>query len=160
MLIRKANVNDYDKVWEIFEQVIKTGDTYVFRPDTPKSDLPKLWFTDQMDTYVAEDGDEILGTYMMKPNQIDLGSHVANCGYMVHPKAQGRGIGKEMCQHSIETARANGFKAMQFNIVVSTNTHAVTLWKKFGFDIIGVVPNGFNHQQLGFVDTYIMYKTL
>ncbi len=99
-------------------------------------------------------------TYILKPNQLDLGNHVANCSYMVDPKAQGKGIGKLMCQHSIDTARDMGFKAIQFNIVVSTNIGAVKLWKKFGFKIIGTTPKGFRHSQLGFVDTYIMYKEL
>ena len=161
MTIRRANKEaDYDKVWEIFRVVISTGDTYVFDPNTPKDSLQKYWFADYMDTFVAVDNDEILGTYIIKPNQIDLGDHIANCSYMVNPKHQRRGTGNLLCEHSINYAREKGFLGIQFNIVVSTNEAAVKLWQKFGFKIIGTTPKGFRHRDLGLVDTYIMYKDL
>ncbi len=160
LTIRKAVKTDYDPVWDIFSQVIQTGDTYVFDPRSPKSDLEKLWFAPNMQTFVAEENGVVVGTYILKPNQIDLGNHVANCGYMVSPGARGHGIGEKLCLHSLEVARASGYKAMQFNIVVSTNTGAVRLWEKCGFRIIGTTPNGFRHAALGLVDTYIMYRQL
>ena len=160
MNIRKASEADIDQVWEIFSKVIATGDTYVFNPNTPKSDLQKHWFADYMETYVIEENGEILGTYIIKPNQIDLGNHIANCSYMVSPNAQGKGIGKKLCEHSIEIAGERGYVGIQFNIVVSTNKGAVALWKKYGFEIMGTTPKGFRHATLGLVDTYIMYKTL
>ncbi len=162
MRIRRADqVKDYEKIWDIFSNVIKTGDTYVFDPDTPREALQKHWFADHMDTFVAVDEDgSVLGTYIIKPNQIDLGNHIANCGYMVSPAYQGRGTGKRLCQHSIEFAKQKGYLSIQFNIVVSTNTTAVNLWKKFGFTIIGTTPKGFRHKELGLVDTYIMFKDL
>ena len=160
MNIRKATASDFNRVWEIFKQVIATGDTYVFYPDTPKRDLSKHWFADYMKTFVVEESGELLGTYIVKPNQIDLGNHIANCSYMVSPSAQGKGIGKKMCEHSIQFATENGFKAIQFNYVVSTNKDAIRLWEKFGFNIIGTTPKGFRHKDFGLVDTYIMYKSL
>lgn len=160
MSIRKATLADYDAVWEIFSSVIQTADTYVFDPNTPKTDLEKHWFAKYMQTFVYEEDGQILGTYIIKANQLDLGSHIANGSYMIHPEAQGKGIGKKLCEHSLEMAKASGFKAIQFNIVVSTNIGAVKLWQRFGFEIIGTIPNGFRHAQHGFVDTYIMYKAL
>ena len=162
MTIRKADKEkDYDDIWEIFSWVVKTGDTYVFDPDTPKEALHKIWLADNMDTFVAVDDDgSMVGTYFIKPNQIDLGNHIANCGYMVNPEYQGRGVGNQMCEHSITFAREKGYLGIQFNIVVSTNTNAVKLWKKFGFEIIGTTPIGFRHKELGLVDTYIMFKKL
>ena len=162
MKIRAADKEgDYDEIWEIFSNVIMTGDTYVFDPNTPKESLIKLWFADNMDTFAAVDDDgSIVGSYFIKPNQIDLGSHIANCGYMVSPNHQGRGVGQQMCEHSIAFAKENGYLGIQFNIVVSTNIYAVRLWKKFGFEIIGTTPKGFRHKELGFVDTYIMFKQL
>lgn len=159
-MIRKATRNDYETVWEIFSQVIATGDTYVFSPDTAEKDIQKHWFADYMNTFVFEENGKILGTYIIKPNQIDLGNHIANCSYMVHPNAQGKGIGRQLCEHSLKFAKENNFLAIQFNIVVSTNKSAVELWKKYGFKIIGTTPNGFRHSTLGLVDTYIMYKPL
>jgi ribosomal protein S18 acetylase RimI-like enzyme len=161
MKIRLADKrNDYDGIWSIFKEVISTGDTYVFDPDTPKENLEKLWLADSMDTFVATDNNEIVGTYFIKPNQIDLGSHIANCGYMVHPNYHGRGIGHMLCEHSLTFAKEKGYFGMQFNIVVSTNVTAVKLWQKFGFEIIGTTPKGFRHDTLGLVDTYIMFRSL
>lgn len=160
MNIRKATETDIDQVWKIFSKVIETGDTYVFRPSTPKSDLKKYWFADYMETYVIEENGQILGTYIIKPNQIDLGNHIANCSYMVSPNAQGKGIGRKLCEHSLKIAKENSFEGIQFNIVVSTNKGAVNLWEKYGFEIIGTTPKGFRHSVLGLVDTYIMYKDL
>jgi GNAT superfamily N-acetyltransferase len=162
MIIRKADEKrDYDKIWDIFSSVIKTGDTYVFDPNTPKESLHKIWFGDKVDTFVAVEGnEEILGTYIIRPNHVDLGNHIANCGYMVHPRHQGKGIGGILCQHSIQFAKEEGYVGIQFNIVVSTNSGAVNLWQKFGFNIIGTTPKGFRHKELGFVDTFIMYRDL
>lgn len=160
LTIRKAGESDYDQIWEIFKAVIKTGDTYVFNPNTPKVDLQKYWFADYMETFVAEEYGLICGTYIIKPNQTGLGNHIANCSYMVEPKSQGKGIGKQLCEHSIDFATQYGYKAIQFNIVVSTNIAALKIWKQYGFEIIGTTPNGFRHRKLGFVDTYILYKAL
>jgi len=162
MIIRKADEQkDYNKVWEIFTNVISTGDTYVFDPKTPKESLHKNWVADYMDTFVAVDDNEIiLGTYIIKPNQIDLGDHIANCSYMVNPKYHGKGTRKSLCEHSIQFAKDKGYLGIQFNIVVSTNRNALELWKKYGFRIIGTTPKGFRHKKLGLVDTYIMFKDL
>jgi len=111
-------------------------------------------------TYVALVDGEIVGTYVLKPNQPGLGSHVANAGYMVIPDHSDKGIGRAMCEHSLEDARQVGFLAMQFNFVVSTNERAVALWKKMGFSIVGTCPKTFRHRQLGLVDTYVMHRFL
>ncbi|RFS15198.1 GNAT family N-acetyltransferase [Emticicia sp. C21] len=158
MFIRKAKETDHDGVWEIFSSVIKTGDTYVFNPDTPRSSLQAYWFADVMDTFVAVENDEIIGTYFMKPNQLGLGNHIANCGYMVSPNHRGKGIGGLLCEHSLQFAKEKGYYGIQFNIVVSTNKTAVDLWQKLGFRIIGTTPKGFRHQDLGLVDSYIMFR--
>lgn len=159
--IRKATYEDYNAIWEIFSEVIKSGATYVFPADTPKSDLKTLWLAPTMETYVAETEDgEIVGTYMLRPNQIGRGSHVANAGYMVKPNLHGQGIGHLLCEHSIERAMKAGYSAMQFNMVVSTNSNAIKLWKKLGFKIIGTIPKGFQHKELGKVDSIIMWRSL
>ncbi|WP_422359845.1 GNAT family N-acetyltransferase [Reichenbachiella sp.] len=160
MNIRKATLRDYDAVWNIFSAVIQTGDTYVFDPETPVEDLQKLWFANYMETFVIENEGKVVGTYILKPNYPDLGSHIANASYMIHPGAQGKGIGKLLCQHSLDYAKEQGYLAIQFNLVVSTNQAAVALWKQFGFEIIGTTPGGFRHKTLGLVDTYMMYKKL
>ena len=127
----------------------------------PKNHCTRIGLQTILDTFVAvDDNGEILGTYIIKPNQIDLGSHIANCSYMVNPKYHSRGTGKLLCEHSIQFAIDKGYLGIQFNIVVSTNAIAVELWKKYGFEIIGTTPKGFRHKTLGLVDTYIMFKDL
>ncbi len=160
MEIRQATQNDNNAVWDIFKRVIQTGDTYVFDPNTNKEDLAKHWFATNMHTLVLEEKGIIIGTYIIKPNQIDLGSHIANGSYMVHPDFQRKGIGKLLCEHSLFRAKELGFLAMQFNVIVSTNKAAIKLWQKYDFKIIGTVPKGFKHLEFGLVDTLIMYREL
>lgn len=158
--IRKAKDEDFNQIWEIFHNVIITGDTYVFKPDMDKETAYKNWMAPYMETYVAEDNGNILGTYILKANQQDLGAHVANASYMVHPEAHGKGIGYQMGKHSLLEAKKIGYKAMQFNMVIATNKNAIALWEKLGFKIVGTVPKVFNHKKLGYVDAHIMYKWL
>lgn len=159
-MIRPATAGDHDGIWEIFSSVIRPGDTYVFDPETPRKELEKHWLASNMHTYVYQTDRRILGTYFLKPNQVGLGDHIANAGYMVHPEAQGKGIGQTMCEHSMEEARRLGYHAMQFNIVVSTNVAAIAVWKKFGFEIVGTLSEVFRHRKQGLVDAYVMYRKL
>jgi L-amino acid N-acyltransferase YncA len=160
LLIRRATDADWPGIWAIFHAVVATGDTYAYPPDMSEADARQTWMNPGLATYVAERGGEIVGTYVLKPNQPALGAHVANAGYMVRPGAFGGGIGTGMAEHSLAEARAAGYRAMQFNAVVSTNTRAVALWQRLGFDVIGTVPEGFHHRELGYVDTIIMYRRL
>ncbi len=161
MYIRKVKEKDYNEMYLIFKEVIEKGDTYVFSPNTTKEEAYSYWFGKGIESYVAEDNGEIVGMYKIIANQIDLGSHVANASFMVSPKEQGKGIGKALGgEHSLKIAKEKGFKAMQFNFVVSTNYEAIKLWEKLGFEIVGTLPKAFNHMELGYVDAYIMYRFL
>ncbi|MDA1354587.1 MAG: N-acetyltransferase, partial [bacterium] len=110
--------------------------------------------------YLAEDNGLVLGTYILKANQIGLGAHIANASFMVSPDHHGKGIGRAMAQHCLIQAKESGYNAMQFNIVISTNTSAINLWQSLGFQIIGTTPKAFNHQTLGLIDSHIMFKAL
>ena len=158
--VREALAKDTDAIWGIFHAVVKDGDTYAFDPETTRDQMSQLWLAPYMHTYVAERDRAVVGTYILKPNMPSLGAHVANGSYMVHPAARGQGVGKAMCEHSLAEARRLGFRAMQFNLVVGTNTAAVELWKRYGFSIVGTLPQAFNHKTLGYVDAYVMYKPL
>ncbi len=160
IIIRKAEPRDFDDIWEIFHAVVSRGDTYTFDPATTKEEARAIWMSPQAWTYVATSDGTVVGTYFMRRNQPGLGSHVVNAGYMVKQDAQGRGIGRAMCEHSLQEARELGFVAMQYNIVVSTNESAVALWKKMGFEIVGTLPKAFRHLELGLVDAYVMYRFL
>lgn len=158
--IRKAIETDKDAVWEIIKAVIATSDTYIFAPDSPKEKMIGFWFGADKETYVAVLDNQILGSFFLKPNQPDLGSHICNAGYMVSPKAKGKGIGRKMAEFSLPEAKRLGFKAMQFNFVVKSNEVAVKLWLSLGFEIIGEIPEAFQHKDLGLVNALIMYQKL
>jgi ribosomal protein S18 acetylase RimI-like enzyme len=160
LIIRPAQPTDWNGIWEIFRRVVSKGDTYSYPPDTSESEAKRIWLSPPAVAYIAESNNMLVGTYVLRPNQPGLGSHVANAGYMVHPEAERRGIGRIMCEHSMNEARANGYLAMQFNFVVSTNTRAVKLWERLGFRIVGTIPGAFRHAGLGLVDAHIMYRTL
>ena len=158
--IRPAEDADFDAIWRIFHEVVQRGDTYTYEPETTRDQAHSIWMSDEHSTYVACQDDQILGTYILKPNQPGLGSHVANAGYMVTLDGRGKGVGRAMCEHSLQVARRMGFSAMQFNMVVSTNEPAVALWKKLGFSIVGTLPRSFRHKELGLVDAYVMHRFL
>ncbi len=160
VLIRAATPADEDAVWSIFHAVIAPGDTYVFDPQMSREEALAYWFRPDTHAYVAESGGQVVGSYIFKPNQPALGSHVANAAFMVSPAARGSGVGRRMGEHCLAEARRLGFRATQFNIVVSTNEVAVRLWQQLGFQIIGTLPGAFRHAQRGFVDAYVTFQTL
>ena len=160
-MIREFRRDDWREVLPIVREVFRKGETYAYSPDLSDDEIFGAWIDAPAKTFVARDKDgSILGTYYIKPNQPGLGAHVCNCGYIVSEKARGRGIASAMCEHSQKQAREMGFRSMQFNLVVSTNTGAIRLWKKLGFEEIGILPQAFNHKKLGYVDAVILYKIL
>jgi ribosomal protein S18 acetylase RimI-like enzyme len=159
--IRPYAAADWPALWAMLEPVFRAGETYAFAPDISEAEAQRVWIALPQQTFVAEDAaGQVVGTYYLKPNQPGQGGHVCNCGYVVAEAARGQGIAAALCQHSQATARAAGFRAMQFNLVVSTNTGAVYLWQKQGFEIVGRLPGAFCHPRLGDVDALVMYKLL
>jgi ribosomal protein S18 acetylase RimI-like enzyme len=160
-LIRKYQESDWPMIWPILHATFSAGDTYTFSPDSTEAEIHNAWVEAPAATFVAcGPHGQILGTYFIKPNQPGLGGHVCNCGYIVAPQARGQGIASLMCEHSQAEAIARGFRAMQFNFVVSTNEGAVRLWQKLGFSVVGRLPGAFHHQRLGYVDALVMFKQL
>ncbi|HEY6942915.1 GNAT family N-acetyltransferase [Dokdonella sp.] len=160
LAIREIGVDGFARAWPIFRDVVAGGDTYSYPPDIDEAQARALWTTPPSRCFVAERDGEVLGVYMLRPNQPGLGDHVANCGYMVAPHARGQGIASAMCGHSLEQARRAGFRAMQYNFVVSSNDAAVRLWQRHGFAIVGRVPGAFRHARLGPTDVFVMHRAL
>lgn len=159
--IRPYQASDWSAVWPLLRSTFASGDTYAFAPGSTEAEIHKAWVELPLATFVAcNEASEVLGTYYIKANQTGLGAHVSNCGYVVAPQAQGQGIATTLCEHSQQEAVARGFRAMQFNLVVSTNERAVRLWQKLGFAVVGTLPGAFRHQRLGYVDALVMYKQL
>ena len=158
--IRRAAAADWEAIWPIFQAVVAGGDTYVYAPDTSEAQARALWMPEGVSTYVAREQGEVVGTFLVRPNQLGLGSHVCNAAFMVKLSQSGRGVGRAMDLHALAEAKAAGYTAMQFNFVVSCNTRAVALWESLGFSIIGTIPKAFQHQEMGLVDAHIMHRFL
>jgi ribosomal protein S18 acetylase RimI-like enzyme len=183
MKIRRATEADRDAIWNIFHEVVASGDTYALNPHMSRQDALAYWFAAGTHAYVVELDEHSLGkaesfrgtatpsptaerkraltagTYILRPNQSGGGSHVANAAFMVAASARGQGVGRAMAEHCINEARRLGFRAMQFNFVISTNTSAIRLWQRLGFKIVGTLPDAFHHPQKGYVDVYVMYRS-
>jgi L-amino acid N-acyltransferase YncA len=161
MKIRPATDADRDPIWDIFHEVVATGDTYALDPNISREDALAYWFAPGTHTYVAEQSAiGVAGTYVLRRNQLGGGSHVANAGFMVSASARGQGLGRAMAEHCLSEARRLGFRAMQFNYVISTNTAAIRLWQDLGFEIVGTLASAFRHPDKGYVDVYVMYRSL
>jgi ribosomal protein S18 acetylase RimI-like enzyme len=160
MLIRSATRRDDDAIWQILEPVVRAGETYTLPREMGREDALAYWFSTGHETFVAEADGSIIGMYYLRGNQWGGGAHVANCGYATAQHATGRGVARAMCLHSLEVARQRGFRAMQFNFVVSTNERAVRLWTSLGFATVGRLPEAFLHPALGYVDALVMYRAL
>ena len=160
MKIRAATDADHDAIWKIFHEIVAAGDTYAFDPKMSREEALAYWFRSGTRTYVAENDERVVGTYILRANQLGPGSHVANAGFMVASDVQGCGVGRAMAEHCLSEARRIGFRAMQFNFVVSTNTLAIHLWKRLGFQVVGTLPGAFRHPEKGYVDVYVMYRSL
>ena len=160
MRIRLADDEDDAAIWRVIEPTVRAGETLMLPTAMSEAEALAYWRSPGHEVFVAQDGCEVIGTYYLRANQQGGGAHVANCGYATAPAAGGRGIARAMCAHSLERARARGFRAMQFNCVVASNERAVRLWQSCGFEVVGRVPQTFRHPSLGTVDTLVMYRRL
>ena len=155
--IREAVSADRQAVQSIAEEVVEDGTVFVFEDP---AEVVEFWYQAGGRAFVALHDDKVLGSYVLKPNQPGRGAHVANAGYMVSQSARGLGIGTAMGEHSIHIAKESGFDGMQFNMVVATNTGAIHLWEKLGFEVVGRLPRVFRHPEHGPVDALVLYRSL
>ncbi|HCA01916.1 GNAT family N-acetyltransferase [Vreelandella alkaliphila] len=152
---------DFTVFWPTFQSIVSAQETYAIDPDITFAAAYALWCQQPRASFaVKDDQGVLLGTYYLKANAAGPGQHICNCGYMVTPAARGKGVARQMCEHSQHIARQHGFEAMQFNAVVATNQVAVALWQRLGFAIVGTIPNAYRHASQGLVDSYVMYKAL
>jgi ribosomal protein S18 acetylase RimI-like enzyme len=158
MIIRSARSEDKPAIWAIMEPVIRAGETYTLDRNMSETDALAYWCGADKNTYVAEADNIIVGTYYLRSNQAGGGRHVCNCGFMTSAEATGRGIARLMCEHALKQAHDHGFRAMQFNFVVSVNERAVRLWQSLGFEIVGRLPSAFEHPTEGYVDALVMFQ--
>jgi L-amino acid N-acyltransferase YncA len=160
VIIRAANKADIDSIWALWKAVVDQKIYFPYDDTYSRSQMEETWINLNNPMYVATLNDQVVGAYILRPNQPGYGKHIANAAYMVDAQARGHGIGTLLCAHSIQTAKALQYRGMQFNLVVSTNEQGVRAWKANGFEIIGTVPGGFYHVEKGYVDAYIFFKDL
>jgi RimJ/RimL family protein N-acetyltransferase len=160
LTIRSANPEDRDSTWAMLEPVIRAGEVFALSRSMNKKTGLAYWFAASHTVFTAEEEGKAVGSYYLQPNQPGGGAHVANCGYLTAEAMQGRGIAGAMCEHSLEYAKAQGYRAMQFNFVIRSNEAAVRLWQRCGFRIVGTLPDAFEHPRLGFVDAFVMFHEL
>ncbi|MDP3852165.1 GNAT family N-acetyltransferase [Phenylobacterium sp.] len=159
-MIRPALDSDWPAIWAILEPTIRAGETYALARDMDEAPARAYWLNPANDAFVLEEDGQVLGTYYLRANQAGGGGHVCNCGFMTGQAAQGKGVARAMGLHALDHARARGFRAMQFNFVVATNTRAVALWESLGFTSVGRLPDAFQHPTLGYVDALVMFQAL
>ncbi|MBQ4835944.1 GNAT family N-acetyltransferase [Pseudoalteromonas luteoviolacea] len=159
-MIRAMTKQDFREFWPVFKDVILQQETYAFDPQMDENRAYQIWCEEPIKAFVYEDNGQVMGSYYLKANAMGPSDHICNCGYMVSPQARGKGVARKLCEHSQQQALFLGFRAMQFNSVVSSNQIAVALWEKLGYEIIGTIPKAYRHPHLGLIDSYIMYKWL
>ncbi|MFF5002465.1 GNAT family N-acetyltransferase [Streptomyces phaeochromogenes] len=160
MLIREAAADDWPRIWPFWHRIVAAAEAYAWDPDTSEEDARALWMAPGKRVYVAEDATgAVVGSAYVTPNYGGPASHIANAGFMVDPAHSGRGIGRALANHVLETAKADGYRAMVFNAVVETNP-AVNLWLSLGFTIVGTIPDAYAHPTKGRVGLHVMHRAL
>ncbi|MBD8875645.1 GNAT family N-acetyltransferase [Roseibium polysiphoniae] len=164
LVVRPMRSADNEEVLDMLQPVFAAGDTYAIDTDMSRAETLAYWTGGGHEAFVveaSEDGrTQLLGTYYLCQNHKGGGAHVCNCGFVTAAAARGKGVARTMLEHALKTAPERGFRAMQFNFVVSTNTRAIAIWQSYGFDIAGRLPGAFNHPSHGYVDALVMYKDL
>ncbi len=160
MNLRPATKDDDDTLWAMLEPVFRAGETYCLPRDIGREDALAYWSGPPHSVFLAEEDGVALGTYFLTPNQRGGGAHVCNCGFVTADAARGKGVARAMLLHALDTARSAGFRAMQFNFVVATNTRAIAIWESHGFAVVGRLPGAFRHPRDGYVDALVMYRQL
>ena len=159
--IRPFEATDWPAVWALLEPVFRAGETFPHDPAISEAEAQVAWVEQSQAVMVAVDpARAVVGTYYLRPNSLALGAHVVNAGYVVAEQSRRLGIGSRLCQHSLQAARRLGFRAMQFNLVVSTNSAGIRCWQRNGFQVVGTLPGAFLHKRLGYVDALVMIQAL
>jgi len=161
MSIRVATVEDWPQIWPFWREIVDAGETYAYPLDLTSEQARDLWMYDPPgQTVVLVEDDRVLGSATMGPNRPGRGAHVGTASFMVSSEARGRGVGRRLAEYVVRWHREQGYRGIQFNAVVATNTAAVHLWQSLGFEIVGTVPEAFDSRGHGLVGLHVMYLAL
>jgi len=158
--VRDATDADWEAIWPFFHRIVGAGETYAYDQDVDEPEARRIWMVPPPGrvSVVVDDDDRVVGSASMYRNRGGPGSHVASASFMVDPDRAGRGAGRALGEDMIAWAKESGFRAIQFNSVVESNTRAVALWESLGFKVLGTTPEGFRHPELGYVGLHVMHR--
>lgn len=160
MEIKEILANQFDEIWPIFQEVALSGETYPYLPSITKEEAKAQWFAPNARVFAAYDNGKLIATRYIVPNKTGLGSHVCNMGVMIDKNYRGKGLGHVMLEFGISKAKELGYHAIQLNLVVSTNIASIKLCERYGFEIVGKLPEAFFYKHEKYVDAFVMYKKL
>ena len=161
VIVRTATEADWPRILPFFSAIVAAGETYACPDDLAPEQGRSLWMQAPPGrTFVATDGEVVLGSAKAGPNRPGRGAHVATASFMVDPAHAGRGVGRALGEHVVRWAHDAGYRSMQFNAVVETNTAAVRLWRSLGFAVLTTVPEAFDHPAHGLVGLHVMFRRL
>jgi L-amino acid N-acyltransferase YncA len=164
--IRDASGEDWPAIWACFAPVVAAGQTYTIDPAATSEEVRHLWLEPPpARAFVAvlatsKEQSVVVGSAKLRPNAGGPAAHVANASFVVGPAYAGRGVGRALGEHVLAAARADGYRAMQFNAVVETNNAAVALWRSLGFTVLATVPQAYRHPVHGYVGMHVMHRNL
>lgn len=161
IIMRKYSDEDIFQMNRIWNEIVEEGIAFP-QIDCLDDNSGAEFFSSQTYCGVAENTDsgEILGFYILHPNNIGRCGHISNASYAVSSSARGNGIGEMLVKDCLEQAKHNGFKILQFNAVVKTNIAARKLYEKLGFVQLGTIPNGFLMKDGHYEDICPYYHTV
>ena len=150
---------DIPAMTAIWNQVVEEGNAFP-QLETLRPDEAEKFFASQSFCGVAEGQDGIAGMYILHPNNVGRCGHICNASYAVEREARGLHIGEKLVSDCLRQGRAHGFRILQFNAVVASNTHARHLYERLGFQPLGVIPGGFRMKDGHYEDIYPYYHVL
>lgn len=157
--VERYTPDDLPALTAVWNEVVREGVAFPQLEElTPET--AGEFFAAQDFTAVAKDGGEVLGLYILHPNNVGRCGHQANASYAVASAARGRRIGEALVCHSLATAAELGYRLLIFNAVVASNTRAIALYERLGFRRIGTVPGGFLLKDGSWSDTILFYHEL
>ncbi len=156
--IRPFEDDDWTEFLPVLQEVAREGQTYAMPRDIDEAEARRYWSGQHVVT--AREGGTLLGSAKMGPNRPAQGAHVGTASFMVGSEARGRGVGRALGEYVVDWHRREGFRSIQFNAVVETNTGAVRLWQALGFEVVGTVPEAFRLPSGEYVGLHVMHLRL
>lgn len=161
VILRPFQQEDEAELHGIFREVVDTGAQFPYESNS-KEEFHLQFFGPGSMVHVCQNSStkEVVGGFYLKPNYSGRSNHIANAAYMMKGNCRGQGIGTLLIKASLEIAKEQGFRAMQFNMVLSQNISAIRLYQKLGFNIVGTLPRAVRNPDGSYQDGYVLHREL